>query len=332
MARHRHLVNVRADGIAAVLGPLLSDARITAAALVDVDSGMVLDAWSAAGPRVEGAAVPPDLEMLGAQHAEVVRCALALLTGLPGSAGPEADTCEVVLGADGGPQHLLRTVPDPHGDRLALSVVVDGPRRVLDRVRKRLRSISVDALTAGPSMTRRPVLGGWSFATPRPDVPARPVSAGPSLPGSSSPGSSSPGSSSAGPTPPDLTSTDPTLERASSRTPARSPAVAPSVASLPPPSPPAGAMPAPVPALSRLDAHWPDEQRLNEQRFEGQRLEKQRLDGPVPVPAQSVPPPEPTVPRLRAVRPAAPLAGGQGVSRPPSPPAALPAPPRPRQG
>ena len=67
---------------------------------------------------------------------------------------------------------LLRTVPDPHGDRLALAVVVDGPPRVLDRVRKRLRSVSVDALTAGPSMTRRPVFGGWSFAMPRPDVPA----------------------------------------------------------------------------------------------------------------------------------------------------------------
>src|SRR5204863_366129 len=78
---------------------------------------------------------------------------------------------------------LLRTVPDPHGDRLALAVVVDGPRRVLDRVRKRLRSISVDALTAGPSMTPRPVLGGWSFAMPRPAVPAPGPPAPPPPPG-----------------------------------------------------------------------------------------------------------------------------------------------------
>jgi hypothetical protein len=169
VGRHRHVVNVRADGIAVVLGPLLSDTRITAAALVDVDSGMVLDAWSADGPA-PGA---PDLELVGAQHAEVLRCALALLRSWP-TAGPDDDACEVVLGTDGGCRHLLRTVPDPHGDRLALAVVVDGPSRVLDRVRKRLRTISVDALTAGPSMTRRPVLGGWSFAVPAPDVPAVP--------------------------------------------------------------------------------------------------------------------------------------------------------------
>jgi hypothetical protein len=176
-------VNVRVDGLAVVLGPLLSDARITAAALVDVDSGMVLDAWSAAGGP-DGAL---DLEMLGAQHAEVMRCALALLREWPdGPDGPEGPDCpdgsagsggaEVVLGVDGGVRHLLRTVPDPHGDRLALAVVVDGPQRVLDRVRKRLRTVAVDALTAGPSMSRRPVFGTWSFAMPAPDVPATPES------------------------------------------------------------------------------------------------------------------------------------------------------------
>jgi hypothetical protein len=174
VGRHRHVANVRVDGIAVVLGPLLRDARIRAAALVDVDSGMVLDAWSAApaDDLTTAPAGPPDLELIGAQHAEVVRCALALLRAWPSAAGPDADTCEVVLGADGGRHHLLRTVPDPHGDRLALAVVVDGPSRVLDRVRKRLRSVAVDALTAGPSMTRRPVLGAWSFAMPGPDVPA----------------------------------------------------------------------------------------------------------------------------------------------------------------
>ena len=88
MARHRHLVNVRADGIAVVLGPLLRDRRIVAATLVDLDSGMVLDAWSADTPATAPDAAS-DLELLGAQHAEVVRCALALLrTGRP--AGPRA--------------------------------------------------------------------------------------------------------------------------------------------------------------------------------------------------------------------------------------------------
>ncbi len=42
----------------------------------------------------------------------------------------------------------------------------------------------MDALTAGPSMTRRPSGGGWSFDTPGPDVPAQPEpGAGLSSPG-----------------------------------------------------------------------------------------------------------------------------------------------------
>ena len=131
---------------------------------------MVLDAWCAGG-RPDA---PADLEMLGAQHAEVVRSALALLREWPGASDGADRSCELVLGADDGVRHLLRTVPDPHGDRLALAVVVDGPQRVLDRVRKRLRSVAVDALTAGPSVTRRPVFGTWSFAMPGPDVPAAP--------------------------------------------------------------------------------------------------------------------------------------------------------------
>jgi len=165
------VVNIRADGIAVVLGPLLRDVRIVAAALVDVDSGMVLDAWSAAATDTTTGSA--DLELIGAQHAEIVRTALALLHSWPASGGAPG-TCEVVLGADGGARHLLRTVPDPLGDRLVLAVVVNGSQRVLDRVRKRLEAVSVDALTAGPSMTRRPLGGGWSFDPPGPDVPAHP--------------------------------------------------------------------------------------------------------------------------------------------------------------
>ena len=104
------MVNVRADGIAVVLGPLLRDVRIVAAALVDVDSGMVLDAWSAAA--TDATTGSPDLELIGAQHAEIVRTALALLHSWPAGGGAPG-TCEVVLGADGGARHLLRTVPDP---------------------------------------------------------------------------------------------------------------------------------------------------------------------------------------------------------------------------
>jgi len=75
------VVNIRADGIAVVLGPLLRDVRIVAAALVDVDSGMVLDAWSAAA--TDATTGSPDLELIGAQHAEIVRTALALLHSWP---------------------------------------------------------------------------------------------------------------------------------------------------------------------------------------------------------------------------------------------------------
>ncbi len=131
-------------------------------------------AWcSTPGPPPRTDTGSADLELIGAQHAEIVRTALALLHSWPAGGGAPG-TCEVVLGADGGARHLLRTVPDPLGDRLVLAVVVNGSQRVLDRVRKRLEAVSVDALTAGPSMTRRPLGGGWSFDPPGPDVPAHP--------------------------------------------------------------------------------------------------------------------------------------------------------------
>jgi hypothetical protein len=185
VGRHRHAVNVRADGLAAVLGPLLRDSRVRAAALVDVDSGMLLDAYVAdrAGP---------DPEMLGAGHAELMRVARAVLHG----SRPYDSGYEVVL-SDAVRHHLLRIVPDPHGDRLALSVVVDGPPRVLDRIRKRLRAVSADALTAGPTVTRRPVEGGWVLPSPErapqpwphtgPPAPLPPGSSGSPEPSAGSP-------------------------------------------------------------------------------------------------------------------------------------------------
>ncbi|MFD1534648.1 hypothetical protein ACFSCY_35045, partial [Pseudonocardia aurantiaca] len=175
MGRHRHAVNVRADGLATVLGPLLRDPRVRAATLVDVDSGMVLDAC--AGDGAGG-----DLEMLGAGHAELVRVVLALL------AGPE---CEIVVGAGGSRHHVARVVPDPHGDRLALSVVVDGPRRAVERARKRLRQVSAAAITAGPTTTRRPVPGGWPLP-PQQQPRALPSTAGMPPPPMSPPSMSPP--------------------------------------------------------------------------------------------------------------------------------------------
>ncbi|MDN5918327.1 MAG: hypothetical protein L0I76_25060 [Pseudonocardia sp.] len=148
--RHRHAINVRADGLATVLAPLLRDTRVRAAALVDVDSGMVLD-------TCVGSADPdqPDPEGLAAGHAELMRIALGLMPG------PGAGDSEIVVDGANGVAHVVRTVPDPHGDRLALAVVVQGPPRVVARIRRKLRAVSAAALTAGPSTALRPAADGW---------------------------------------------------------------------------------------------------------------------------------------------------------------------------
>ncbi|MHA6782405.1 hypothetical protein ACVGOW_15665 [Pseudonocardia saturnea] len=164
MSRHRHTVNVRADGLQAVLGPLARDRRVLSAVLVDVDSGMVLDACSQRWGRAE-------LEELGAGHAELVRAA-------GGGVGDADRCCELVLSRGDGWHHVVRTVPDPHGDRLALGVVVAGRWWAVWRARRRLRTVSAPALTAGPTVSRRPGAGGWSppvAASPRSVVraPAR---------------------------------------------------------------------------------------------------------------------------------------------------------------
>jgi len=163
---------VRADGLGAVLGSLLRDPRIVTAVLVDVDSGMVLDACTQDGPDAEpGGAWVADLEVCAAGHAELVRVARAL----PGRAGAGTADDELMISTGAARHHLLRAVPDPHGDRLVLSVVVDGSRRYAERVRKRLRTVAVDALTAGPTVVRRPGTGVWHAAATSPRPVARPT-------------------------------------------------------------------------------------------------------------------------------------------------------------
>lgn len=167
--RHRHAEDVRSDGLAVVLGPLLQDARITAVVLADVHSGMVLDACTH-GPQ------PWDLEMLGARHAELARVGYDVVRGEDGAAPGE-----LVISRDDRFHHVLRTVPDPHGDHLVLSAVVRCPRRQLRGIVRRLRTVPTDALTAGPSLRRRPVGGAWSLAGPMwtsvPDHGAPPATA-----------------------------------------------------------------------------------------------------------------------------------------------------------
>lgn len=168
MGRHRHAVAARTDGLAAVLGPLFLDPRIRSAALLDVDSGMVLDVCgpdTAVGRTGRGVAAAHDHrdEVRGAAHAELVRIALILAPNAGGRLG-------LVLEA-GPDRHVLRTVADPHGGRLALSVVVRGPDRAVRRVRKLLEEVSDSALTAGPSTAVRPGSAGWA-ATPTTSEPA----------------------------------------------------------------------------------------------------------------------------------------------------------------
>lgn len=148
MGRHRHLTCVRSDGLSAVLRPLLDDRRIVAATLVDVDSGLVLDGWVDEPGEHPGLA---DLELLGAVHADMVKAAQTLSPALT----------ELTVSTDDGHHHLLHAVPDPHGERLAVAVVVHGAPRHVTRARLRLRTVSVEALTAGPTLARRPVDGSW---------------------------------------------------------------------------------------------------------------------------------------------------------------------------
>jgi hypothetical protein len=179
VARHRRPVNVRDDGLTAVLGPLVTVGGVERAVLLDVDSGMVLDAWACgeapggaemassaetvpgggarpgigslwrslgggdrpAGPGGDTAeAASGDVEAFGARHADLVRALLALPGSPPAELSLVVDDCH----------HLLRCVADPAGGRLALAVVVVGSPWVVRRVRRHLRQLPDAGLTTGP--------------------------------------------------------------------------------------------------------------------------------------------------------------------------------------
>lgn len=158
---------VRSDGLSTVLASLLADRRVVAATLVDVGSGFLLDACT----RDDGLA---DLELLGAVHADLARAGAVLAPG--GESG-----AELVVETGDGRVHVLREVPDPHGDRIVLTAVVRGPARVVARVRQRLGEVPVDALTAGPTLARRPVDGRWDLTPAAPMAPAVPPEGLPGL-------------------------------------------------------------------------------------------------------------------------------------------------------
>jgi hypothetical protein len=169
VGRHRHVTCVRSDGLSTVLASLLEDRRVVAATLVDLGSGFVLDACSR-DPDLG------DLELLGAGHADLARAAPALAAARPG-----AGVSLTVETADGR-VHLLREVPDPHGDALVLAVVLaSGSSRSVARTRQRMAAVPVEALTAGPTLQRRPVDGRWQVEPAEPDVPAVPPEGLPGL-------------------------------------------------------------------------------------------------------------------------------------------------------
>lgn len=69
MARHRRPVNVRDDGLLAVLGPLVTVGGVERAVLLDVDSGMVLDAWVCG--EAPGGSAPADGAVSGSDGGRV---------------------------------------------------------------------------------------------------------------------------------------------------------------------------------------------------------------------------------------------------------------------
>jgi hypothetical protein len=169
VGRHRHVTCVRSDGLSTVLASLLEDRRVVAATLVDLGSGFVLDACSR-DPEIA------DLELLGAGHADLARAAPALTAGRPGAGAT------LTVETDDGRVHLLREVPDPHGDALVLAVVlVAGSARSVARTRQRMAAVPVEALTAGPTLQRRPVDGRWQVEPTEPDAPAVPPDGLPGL-------------------------------------------------------------------------------------------------------------------------------------------------------
>jgi hypothetical protein len=169
MGRHRHTACVRSDGLLATVGPLLDRRRVVAATLVDVGSGLLLDGYTH-DPAL------PELDLLGAVHAELARAAAAL--------APEPG--ELVVGRSGY-HHVLRPVADPHGDPLLLSAVVQGAHRHAVRALRHLRRVPVRGLTAGPAVDRRSG-GTWvpSWDDDRPGPPPPP--GGPDHPAAPPPG------------------------------------------------------------------------------------------------------------------------------------------------
>ncbi|MFD1235319.1 hypothetical protein ACFQ34_18680, partial [Pseudonocardia benzenivorans] len=177
----------------AALAALVRDRAVVAAALLDAGSGMLLAARSREG-------APEDLETVCAGQADVIRAAVDAAAVSFGGPAPT----EVVVAHGDRLHQVLRTVHDPLGDRLVLSLLVDGPPRALRRLRRRLSRMDTAALVPMPGALVRtappdppsvsgapvPPAPGGAPARPEADLftPAGPVAPGPWWPGAGVPG------------------------------------------------------------------------------------------------------------------------------------------------
>ncbi|MEU7819153.1 hypothetical protein, partial [Pseudonocardia sp. NPDC049154] len=180
---------------------VLRQPSVLACALVDVESGLTLDAETADRARL-------DTEAVAAAQAEVIRAAQALAQVVRGA------PAEVVVKQGSAVLHLIRLLPDPVGPGLVLSVLVLTPernlrkvRRVLDRVdpaafvprRPRAASpVATSEVTAVPdtatwSPDNAPVAAGSAPAPAGPPAPAPAAPGAPAQPGAAAAGVGAPG-------------------------------------------------------------------------------------------------------------------------------------------
>jgi hypothetical protein len=139
VGRHFRDEQMPTTKLGAVLGRLLRDPRIIAAALVDYDSGMALETYGSNRCHL-------DLELATAGQAELMRVAADTFRPLH-PAGPAE---ELTVSYGDNMHHLLTPVTDPHGDRLLLSLIVAGSSAGLCVLRRRLRSMQSHQLTVSP--------------------------------------------------------------------------------------------------------------------------------------------------------------------------------------
>lgn len=241
------------DAPVAALRRIVGLPGVLAAAVVDVDSGLPLLVEASPECRL-------DLELVTAGQADLLRAALGVFRTLY-RAGPPT---RLVVSHGERLHHLVRSVADPFGDRLALAVLVCGRARALRRLVRHVGRLSDAALVPPPIPLRGPHAASPS-QTPAPDAPA-PVPApapgaplpvlapapGPPAPAPPRPAAPVPAPTVAGPTPAPAG-----VPRHAGAPPPRAPGGPASKPAPEPVFPPAGFVPRPVvavpPARSAVD-------------------------------------------------------------------------------